>query len=304
MLVESASSYYPDEPAQTWGPPGPVLAPGETLAPGYRVVAHLRRGGRLDVYDVWSEQRACRCIAKTLRPERATDERAICWLRNEGVLLTQFSHPHLVRGYEIVRNHDPDRPVVVTETLPGSTLSYLIAEHGALAPLDAAVLGMQLCSALTYLHGHNWVHLDVKPSNVVEACGRAVLLDLSLVCRVGERSSAGTFDYLSPEQAAGERMTPAADVWGLGVTLYESLCGTTPWAEDSHRQRSDGGSRYYPQRERPAAPLHTHRDLPAALSQLVDACLAPDPKDRPSIAEVSARLIDWSGLDPASADAG
>ncbi|MFC7341774.1 serine/threonine-protein kinase [Saccharopolyspora griseoalba] len=299
-LIESASSYYSDQPEQTWGPPGPVLAPGEALAPGYRVVAHLRRGGRLDVYDVWSEQRSCRCIAKTLRPERAADERAVCWLRNEGVLLTQLAHPHLVRGYEIVRNDNPDRPVVITETLPGCTLGYLIAEHGTLPPVDAAVLGMQLCSVLTYLHRHNWVHLDVKPSNVVEAGGRAVLLDLSLVCRIGERSTAGTFDYLSPEQATGERMTPAADVWGLGVTLYEALSGTTPWAEASHRERTSGGSRHYPQRHDPAAPLGTCCDLPEVLATLVDSCLEPDPASRPTVDEVSARLADWSGLDPAT----
>ena len=299
-LIESASSYYPDEPEQAWGPPGPVLPPGGRLAPGYRVVAHLRRGGRLDVYDVWSEQRACRCIAKTLRPERAADQRAIGWLRNEGVLLTQLAHPHLVRGYEIVRNDDPDRPVVITETLPGCTLSYLIAEHGKLRPIDAAVLGMQLCSVLIYLHRHNWVHLDVKPSNVVEAGGRAVLLDLSLVCRIGERSTAGTFDYLSPEQAAGDPMTPAADVWGLGVTLYEALSGTTPWAANSHRERTSGGGRYHPQRDQPAAPLRTHRRLPAVLSRLVDACLEQRPDSRPTVEEVSARLADWSGMDPAT----
>ncbi|RRO12906.1 serine/threonine protein kinase [Saccharopolyspora rhizosphaerae] len=302
MLIDSlTSSYYYGEPEQSWGTPGAPLAPGDTLASGYRVVDHLRRGSRLDVYDVWSEQRSCRCIAKTIRPERATDERAIGWLRNEGVLLTQLTHPHLVRGYEIVRSVEPERPVVITETLPGHTLGYLIGDLGKLRPVDAAVLGIQLCSVLGYLHGHGWVHLDVKPSNVVEIGGRAVLLDLSLVCRIGEKSSAGTFDYLSPEQARGERMSPAADVWGLGVTLYEALSGTTPWASASHRERTTGGGRHYPQRDEPAAPLRTHRRLPAALSRTVDACLAPDPKARPTIAEVSAKLVEWSGMDPQSA---
>ncbi|MDI2028974.1 serine/threonine-protein kinase [Saccharopolyspora sp. TS4A08] len=301
MLIDSVtSSYYYGEPEQDWGTPGAPLAPGDSLASGYHVVDHLRRGSRLDVYDVWSEQRSCRCIAKTIRPERAGDERAIAWLRNEGVLLTQLTHPHLVRGYEIVRSNEPERPVVITETLPGHTLSYLISALGKLRPADAAVLGIQLCSVLGYLHGHGWAHLDVKPSNVVEIGGRAVLLDLSLVCRIGEKSSAGTFDYLSPEQARGERMSPAADVWGLGVTLYEALSGTTPWASASHRERTAGGSRHYPQRDEQAAPLRTHRRLPAILSRTVDACLTPDPKSRPSIAEVSARLVEFSGVDPRS----
>ncbi|MER7080681.1 Serine/threonine protein kinase [Saccharopolyspora kobensis] len=302
MLIDSLSSYYYGEPDQEWGSPEAPLAPGDLLAPGYRVVDHLRRGSRLDVYDVWSEERSCRCVAKTVRPERAEDQRAVGWLRNEGVLLTQFTHPHLVRGYEIVQTEEPARPAVITETLPGHTLAYLIDEHGRLRPIDAAVLGIQLCSVLTYLHGRGWVHLDVKPSNIVAVGGRAVLLDLSLSCRIGERSSAGTFDYLSPEQAAGERMTPAADTWGLGITLYEALSGTTPWAEVSHREHSENGTRYYPQRDRTAAPLRTHRRLPAALTRTIDACLAPKPESRPSVEEVATALIAWSGMNPATID--
>lgn len=303
MLIDSLSSYYYGEPDQDWGPSESPLAPGEAFAPGYRVVGHLRRGTRLDVYDVWSEERSCRCIAKTVRPERAADERAVGWLRNEGVLLTQFAHPHLVRGYEIVQAERPVRPVVITETLPGHTLGFLIEELGRLRPIDTAVLGIQLCSVLGYLHRRGWVHLDVKPSNVVEVGGRAVLLDLSLACRIGERSSAGTFDYLSPEQARGGEMTPAADTWGLGITLYEALSGTTPWAEVSHRERSSNGTRYYPQRDSTAAPLRTHRRLPAALSRTVDACLTPDPQSRPTIAEVADQLIAWSGMNPETIEA-
>ncbi|NYI82601.1 serine/threonine protein kinase [Saccharopolyspora hordei] len=301
-MIDSLSSYYYGEPEEDWGPGDAPLAPGDVLAPGYEVVDHMRRGNRLDTYDVWSEDRSCRCIAKTLRPERAEDARAVAWLRNEGVLLTQFTHPHLVRGYEIVQTVPPARPAVITETLPGHTLSYLIDEHGVLPPVDVAVLGIQLCSVLSYLHRRGWVHLDVKPSNIVEVGGRAVLLDLSLSCRIGERSSAGTFDYLSPEQAAGGQMTPTADTWGLGVTLYEALSGTTPWAHVSHRARSSGGTRYYPQLDQVPDPLHTQdASLPEALCRTVDACLTPDPESRPTVAEVAAELVSWSGVDPRTA---
>lgn len=293
----SDDSYYPDE--QDWGPPGPPLEPGEQLAPGYRVVELLRRGNRLDVYDLWSHQRHCRCIGKTLRPERAADQTAAGRLRTEGMLLTSLAHPHLVRGYEIALSAEPARPVVITETLPGATLSFLLAEHGRLRPVDAAILGIQLCSALGYLHRQGWAHLDVKPSNVVSTGGRAVLLDLSLVCRIGERSAAGTFDYLSPEQARGGEVTAAADVWGLGVTLYEALAGEPPWASVSHRRGSDG-QRHYPQLDGPPAPLRTRRRLPARLSRTVDACLAPDPAARPNTTEVADRLITWSGIDPSA----
>ncbi|MCC5697440.1 hypothetical protein LH612_30260, partial [Klebsiella pneumoniae] len=83
------------------------------------------------------------------------------------------------------------------------------------------------------------------------------------------------------------------------VTLYESLCGRTPWADFSHRERTSNGGRDYPQTDQVAAPLRTfRRDVPAALAKLVDTCLEPAPGARPTIAEVSAQLSDWCGLDP------
>ncbi|MFR9728684.1 serine/threonine-protein kinase [Saccharopolyspora sp. MS10] len=295
MTAAPASSYYGED--GDWGEPGPVLDPGARLAPGYRVLSLLRRGNRLDVYDLWSEERGCRCVGKTLRPERAADTTAAGRLRGEGMLLTSLTHPHLVRGYDTVLSDDPARPVVITETLPGATLGYLVEQHERLEPVDAAILGAQLCSALGYLHRQGWAHLDVKPSNVVCAGGRAVLLDLSLACRIGERSTAGTFDYLAPEQARGGEMTAATDTWGLGVTLYEALSGQPPWAEVSHR-RDEHGERRYPQLTERPAPLRTRRGLPARLARTVDACLTPDPASRPGVQEVADRLIAWSGVDP------
>jgi serine/threonine protein kinase len=298
LIVESGSS-YPAEHGRSWGPVQPPLAAGDPLAPGYVVVAHLRRGRRLDVYDLWSDERGCRCVGKTLRPERAGDEIAAAQLRTEGLLLATLTHPHLVRAYETVLTGVQPRPAVVTETLPGHTVDFLLDRFGRLSPADAAMLGVQMCSVLRYLHRHGWVHLDVKPANIVEVGGRAVLLDLSVARRIGERETGGTFDYLSPEQARGDAVTEAADVWGLGITLYEVLSGATPWAEVPHRQRRTDGTRFYPQLDAPAAALRSRRRrLPAALSRTVDACLALDPGARPTVDELAAELVAQSGVDP------
>ncbi|MHA6805773.1 serine/threonine-protein kinase [Salinifilum ghardaiensis] len=302
MLLDSFSSHARDQDAPA-EPAGAVVEPGAELAPNYRVVAHLRRGTRLDVYDLWSAERACRCVGKTLRPERAGDHQAAGCLRNEGVMLTQLTHPHLVRGYEITATHAaPARPVVITETLGGNTLGYLIANEEHIAPLDVAVLGIQLCSVLAYLHQRGWVHLDVKPSNIVASGGRAVLLDLSLACRIGEHSSAGTFDYLSPEQARGDQMAATADTWGLGVTLYEALSGAPPWAHVPHRERTASGDRYYPQLHESPEPLTGQRAWPRPLARVVDACLEADAEQRPDVLEVSAMLTEWCGVDPATVE--
>lgn len=303
MLSHAESlSAYDGEEIRARGPTLPPLEPGELLAPGYHVVAHLRRGNRLDVYDLWSDERGCRCVGKTLRPERADDELAAGRLRTEGMLLASLSHPHLVRGYETVHTAVQPRPAVVIETLPGHTVGYLIDHHGRLRAADATMLGLQLCSVLGYLHRHGWVHLDIKPANIVELGGRAVLLDLSVARRIGECDTGGTFDYLSPEQARGDAVTEAADVWGLGITLYEALSGAPPWADFPYRERRSDGTRRYPQLERPADALRIRRRLPAQLSRTVDACLDPEPSARPTVAEVSARLVAWSGVDPRTSE--
>lgn len=294
-------------------PPDP---PGTELAPGYRVIAHLNRGNRLDVYDAWSSERASRCVLKTLRPDRAAEDPAVLALRQEGRLLLRFTHPHLVRAYELTRAADDGRPVLVLETLGGETLSHLVHrldEAGRrLPPAEVAELGLQLVSVLTYLHHHGWLHLDLKPSNIVADAGRARLIDLSIARRPGRaRAGTGTFEYLSPEQARGARLTAAADVWGLGAVLFAALAGEPPYGylddeEASVRTGDDGAGEdgatsgteplelVYPQLAGDPPGIRQRRPrLPAALARIVDACLQREPEARPALPQVSAALEAW-----------
>ena len=89
------TDYFTDTEEVLDGPP-PFVA-GERLAPGYEVIAHMSRGNNLDVYDAWSEERACRVIAKTPRPDRLEDRRTVRALMREGRLLKKFTHPHVRR---------------------------------------------------------------------------------------------------------------------------------------------------------------------------------------------------------------
>jgi serine/threonine protein kinase len=299
---------------------------GTELSPGYRVVAHLARGNRLDVYDAWSSLRDSRCVLKTLRPDRGTDGRARQALIREGRLLSRLTHPHLVRAYEVTKASDDGRPVVVLETLDGETLSHLIhrleASGRRIRLAEVAVLGSQLASALTYLHNHDWLHLDLKPANIVASGGRARLLDLSIARRPGRaRAGCGTFDYLSPEQARGDMLTAAADVWGLGAVLHEALTGKPPYGrvaddgvfvtagsgtaddegarsmgEDFHgedRAAIEAGGAAYPQLLGDPVPVRRRRRVPPAVASLVDACLAREPTARPILAEVVTGLDAW-----------
>ena len=117
----------------------------------------------------------------------------------EGELLATLAHPHLVRGYELV---SAPRLAVVMETLTGATLAALI-EDPRLGVVDTALLGRQLVSVLGYLHRRGWVHLDVKPANVVVQAGRAVLIDLGLASPPGQIS--GEWAPTGTQHPAGRR---------------------------------------------------------------------------------------------------
>lgn len=268
-------------------PAAAPLAPGAELAPGYRVVAHLHRSGILDTYDAWSDERQCRCVAKVLKPDQIDNARARERLLGEGELLARLSHPHLVRGYETL---DADPPVVILETLGGETLEHAISStRGGLSEGDLVLLGLQLCSALDYLHAQGYLHLDLKPANIVVGDdGRARVLDLSLARPPGPaRRGIGTRPYQAPEQARGGLLVEATDVWGIGVVLWESAVGA--------RAFPVGGDDPPPQLTRRADPVRRRRRrLSPALAEAIDACLEPDGPRRPPLRELSDRLRELS----------
>jgi serine/threonine protein kinase len=244
--------------------PGVVPAGAEVL-PGYRVERLLARGGRVDTYDVTSLERDCRAVVKVVRPDRLTEEHVRTALLTEGALLTTLTHPHLVRGYEFFTT---PAPALVLETLPGATVSALVDDR-RFGVADAALLGRQLVSVLGYLHRQGWVHLDVKPDNVVVQEGRAVLIDLGLATRPGRiERGMGTDGYAAPEQDPGGTVSAATDVWGLGSTLFECLTGCAP-------ARRPDLSR-----------------VPAPMRPLLADCLLPDPGSRPALDQLRARLDD------------
>jgi eukaryotic-like serine/threonine-protein kinase len=253
----------------------PVLT-GE-LAPGYEIVELLRRGRDLDVYDVFSRERECRCVAKLQRPDRLGGERAHARLLREGELLMRFTHPHLVRAYEILEGPPP---VVILEPLPGETLSVLLDRKGRLGSGDAARLGVQISSAVAYLHRHELLHLDVKPSNIVVERGVAKLLDLSIARAPGPcRRSVGTAGYMAPEQAGPGVLGPEADVWGIGALLLHVLTRMPP----------PGPGAPAPGR---LAPWRRLRNgwRPPALMRAVRACLEEQPERRITLDELMSVL--------------
>lgn len=281
-------------------PPHP---PGHELAPGYRVISHLGRGKDCDLYDAWSDQRFSRCVLKTLTPQRAGSRTARRHLLAEGRLLLSLTHPHIARGYELLHRPPPDPPALVLETLPGVTLAFIVDDLAQRLPAEAlGHLGRHMCSALRYLHTRGYLHLDVKPSNIISAGGRAQLIDLGITRRIGQvPPRSGTPAYMAPEQVLGGVLTPATDVWGLGLVLYHAATGHQPFDQPGHTNSTHthtpsatgpnpDHAEHYLQLTHRAPRIRARRRLPRPVAEVIDTCLNPDPTRRPTLEQLDTAL--------------
>lgn len=272
------------------------LPAGAEVAPGCTVVGHVRRGEDFDAYEAWCADRYSHCFVKTPRPDRVRDASVRRALVREGRLLLASSHPHLVRAYEL---HAPrgGAPALVLENVPGPSLKAVLATHRRLPGSDLGLLGRHLCSATRYLHGRGYLHLDIKPSNVVIGGGLARLVDLGLSRPPGPcRAGVGTARSMAPEQARGGHVSAATDTWGIGLVLYEAATGHRPFGDGGEWTCSCGdpscsaAEPRYRQLQQRAPRVRARRRLPAGVAGAIDACLAVDPGDRPSLDELDAAL--------------
>jgi serine/threonine protein kinase len=260
-----------------------TLDRGQNVLPDIQVIRHLHRSKESDIYDSWSLDRDAACVVKIVRPDRLEDADVVERSRSEGVLLDSLSHPNIVRAYEY---HPEPAPAVVLERLYGTALNLMIYEEQRLVPWPEIITWMfELCTALQYVHRRGLLHLDVKPANIIVEHGHAKLYDFHLTRGPGVcRSGYGTRVYLSPEQARGEVVSTATDVWGLGISMYEVACGRRPFFDV---EEQDG----FPILNAHSTPLTSEwRNLPATLARAINSCLDPDPQARPTIADI-ARIL-------------
>jgi len=251
---------------------------GLVLPERWKLARRLGRGGQADVWMAEDTLLKERVAIKVFHPDLSAGERER--MRREVSLGRSLAHPNLVRVYELV--DAGDRVAVVMEWVSEGSLAQRL-ETGPLPVDDVVRIADDTLAALSFLHERNIVHRDVKPSNLlVDADGRIRLADLGLVRRMDDAGdltrtamTVGTPMYMSPEQLRGERAGPAADLYGLGVTLYQLLVGHAPFQAPSQFELA----RLHMQARVPD-PRRARPDCPRWLGRFVARLLEKLPGDR------------------------
>ncbi|MCD4536415.1 serine/threonine protein kinase [Nocardioides sp. cx-169] len=273
--------------------PPPTSAPAPDLLGGrYRLGPVLGRGGVADVHRATDTLLSREVAVKRLREATPSDaDRAR--FTAEARTLAVLSHRSLVTLLDA--GESEDRPYLVLELVEGPTLAALMTP-GPLPVREAAHVLGDVAAALAYAHAQGVVHRDVKPGNVlVGDDGRARLADFGIARIVGDAvrhtmtgTTIGTVGYLAPEQVSGAEISPAVDVYALGLVLLETVTGIKAFT----------GSTAEAAVARLARGPHVPDDLAPALADLVRAMTARDPAARPSAAVVAERLALIAEDDP------
>ncbi|MGA2979541.1 MAG: tetratricopeptide repeat protein [Terriglobales bacterium] len=281
-------------------PPAPSQSflPNELVAERFRITRFLARGGMGEVYEAHDIELHERVALKSIRSELLHDGRALDRFKREVHLARKVTHPNVCRIFDLFRQ--PAKGAgelsrssvmfVAMELLEGETLAEFLRRQPRLRVGDARSIALQIAAGLGAAHSAGVLHRDFKPGNVLlvrKAKGvRAVITDFGIALRstkesnpgasvTGSGSVLGTPAYMSPEQVEGKDLTPASDVYSLGLVLYQMVTGTrafedaTPLSMAVRRIKED-----------PVPPRTLVPDLDRRWESVILKCLERDPKDR------------------------
>ena len=266
------------------------LRPGDVVG-RFEIFREIGRGGFAVVYEALDQQLGRSVAFKTLRPTRSSHELSADWIHKEAEAVARLDHPAIVTLHEV--GSCDSGPYLVEELLLGETLEERL-RAGPLPVGEAVAIGLEIARGLAHAHGRGVLHRDLKPGNVfLTEDGRVKLLDFGLAHLLGTRGvhGAGTPAYMAPEQLRGEAVDARADVFALGVTLFEALTGKRPFEVREGRSAAlDSGPP-------PVPPPGTA----APLARLLERCLSVDPAKRPASGQavVEELLAVQRALDPA-----
>jgi eukaryotic-like serine/threonine-protein kinase len=271
---------------------------GHRIAGDLTVTGHLAAGRACHLYQVWSARDWCAFTCKIVAPERSASRAALGALRREARILRALGHPNIVRYFG--KGEHEGVPFLLLEYLEGASMFDVLETQPRrrLEITDAVRAAIHLGAALYHMHRRGFVHLDLKPSNLLLRDGLPVLIDLDTARRAdpGRRPShrIGTTPYMAPEQARRDPLGPASDVYGLGTLLYELLTGRWVYEDIYAEPLADGRPRQFPQADdEPVPPPRSFRpSISESLERTVLTCLAHNPVDRfPSMHPLLLALV-------------
>ncbi len=255
---------------------------GELLAERYELEEVIGSGGMSRVYRARDRQLGRMVAIKILHERFSDDPEYVERFRREARAVAQLSHPNIVT---VIDRGDADgSQYIVFEHVEGEDLKQLVARTGPLPPRRVLDLGIDVARALAFAHANGVVHRDVKPQNVLVRDAGTKVTDFGIaraddLALDGESTATGTVlgtgDYISPEQAHGERGTEQSDVYSLGALLYELLAGHVPYPADS----AVGAATRHATDPVPDV-LAARPDAPVRLAAAIERAMAKDPSDR------------------------
>jgi tetratricopeptide (TPR) repeat protein len=311
MADQLANMLKADEPTRTMdAPPGHLLRPAEPEEPSafrdgevvlgrFQIVRLLGWGGMGEVYEAHDQELGLPVALKTVRRDLIGDRGLLRRFKQEVQLGKQVTSPYVCRIHELFmlpeKGHHGVAAFLTMELLKGTTLAKRI-KQGPLPWTEAEPTAIELCHGLDAIHAAGMVHRDFKPGNVMLArrgnVTQAVVTDFGLALRPEESPHltrtggiVGAPAYMPPEQFQGRKVSPATDVYALGLVLYEMATGKRPFEQETPLDAADRRAEPFP----PASSVRP--GVPGRVDRVIEKCLEYEPADRFQTAAEVARAL-------------
>ncbi len=269
----TSSENYQASQTQTFDTSSLEFTRGAVFAGRYEVLEQLGAGGMGKVYRVFDRKLEEELALKLIRPEIAANRKTIERFKNELKVARKIAHSHVCRMYDL--GEDKGLYYIAMEYVRGEDLKSFIRRSGHLTVSKAVSLGRQVCQGLSEAHRLGVIHRDLKPSNImIDREGNARIMDFG-IARTFESKEitglgilVGTPEYMSPEQAQGQKVDQRTDLYALGIILYEMITGRVPFEDEITlnilRKHEI---------EQPCPPKDLNPEIPDSLNRLVLKCL-------------------------------
>ncbi len=279
------------EVTETLETPKEELTTGSTFAGRYQIIEELGKGGMGRVYKVLDKEVKAKVALKLIKPEIASDKKTIERFRNELKIARDIAHKNVCRMYHLGK--EEGAYYITMEYVSGEDLKSFIRRSGVISVGKAISIANQVCEGLLEAHRLGVIHRDLKPQNImIDKEGNARIMDFGIARSLrakgitGSGVMIGTPEYMSPEQVDGKEADQRADIYSLGIILYEMVTGRVPFEGDTAfsigvKQKS----------EVPQPPKEINEQIPDDLNNVILKCMEKDKEKRyQSVEELQSEL--------------